>query len=92
MEQTMTTRPQPGTTPMNLTCAPVTNATATGTQVYAIVFNPNGTPQPPDNTWSPLTGFTPGTVAYVVQGTDFHGNSGHCDLGGSNIGIFTKTI
>lgn len=92
MEQATKLHPQPGTTPMNLTCAPMTGATTSGTQVYAIVFNSTGAPQPPDSTWSPLDGFTPGTGGYVLQGTDFHGNSGHCDMKGTNIAVFTKTI
>jgi hypothetical protein len=84
----------PQTNPMNLTCAPVQGgaAPADGQVQYAIVLNANGPAQPPDSTWTPLPGFDAGSIAYVVSGKDFHGNSGHADLDGTGIGVYTKTV
>lgn len=94
MEQTKdATRVRPDTSPMNLTCAPATTdgSPATGTVQYAIVLVANGNAQPPDDTWTPLPGFDPGDAAYVLSGTDFHGNSGHANLNGVGIAVYTKT-
>jgi hypothetical protein len=83
----------PNTNPMNLTCAPVQTdgSPATGTVQYCVVIVANGDAQPPDGTWTPLPGFDPGNVTYVVHGTDFHGNSGHVDISGVGIGVYTKS-
>lgn len=93
MEQTKeAARVRPDTNPMNLTCAPVqTDGSPATTVQYCIVIVANGDAQPPDDTWTPLEGFDPGNVTYVLHGTDFHGNSGHVDMNGAGIGVYTKS-